>query len=98
MPKFYDKRTLNHEQAVAWVKQQVIGMGFGFNEMHLEAGIDAFAELADPKTGAARANFLGVQVKTCEKFDAESQEKFSFYADGDDITYWDISNLPVLLV
>lgn len=98
MAKYYDKRTLNHEQALAWVKQQTIGMGFGFNETHLEAGIDAFAELADPKTGAAQANFLGIQVKTCERFDAESPEKFSFYADGDDINYWNSSNIPVLLV
>lgn len=98
MAKYFTKGTLNHEQAIAWVKQQVMGMGFGFNETHFEAGIDAFAELADPKTGETKANFLGIQVKTCEKFDAESPEKFSFYADGDDINYWDTSNLPVLLV
>jgi hypothetical protein len=98
MAKFYDKRTLNHEQAVAWVKQQIIGMGFAFNEIHLEAGIDGFVELADPRTGAAQANFLGVQVKTCEMFAAESAETFSFYADGDDITYWRASSVPVLLI
>lgn len=98
MAKYYDKRTLNHEQALAWVKQQVIGMRCAFNEAHIEAGIDAYVELADPQTGAARASFLGVQVKTCERFDAESAEKFSFYADGEDITYWMTSTIPVLLV
>jgi hypothetical protein len=98
LPKYYDKRTLNHEQAVAWVKQQIIAMGCAFNETHLEAGIDAFAEIADPLTGAALANFLGVQVKTRERFDAESPEKFSFYADAADIAYWASSTIPVLLV
>jgi len=98
MAKFYDKRTLNHEQALAWVKQQIISMGFAFNETHIEAGIDAFAELADPNTGEARASFFGIQVKTCEQFDAETPEKFSFYTDGKDIAYWNSSTIPVLLV
>jgi hypothetical protein len=98
MPKFYDKRTLNHEQAVAWVKQQVLDMRFAFNETHTEAGIDAFVELADPQTGAAAAYFLGVQVKTQEQFSAENEQQFSFYADGDDLNYWISSDIPVLLL
>jgi hypothetical protein len=98
MPKFYDKRTLNHEQAVAWAKQQILQMRFAFNETHTEAGIDAFVELADPQTGAAAACFLGVQVKTQEQFAAESAEQFSFYADGDDLNYWNSSQIPVLLL
>ncbi len=98
MAKFYDKRTLNHEQAVAWVGQQVIGMGFAYNALKLEAGVDAVIELADPGTGEAQAGFLGVQVKTAEEFDAESAERFSFYAEGKDIAYWDQSTIPVLLV
>jgi len=98
MPKFYDKRTLNHEQAVAWAKQQILDMRFAFNETHTEAGIDAFVELADPQTGAAAACFLGVQVKTQEQFSAENADQFSFYADGEDLTYWNSSQIPVLLL
>lgn len=98
MPKFYDKRTLNHEQAVAWVKQQIFDMRFAFNETHTEAGIDAYVELADPQTGAAAACFLGVQVKTQEQFSAENAEQFSFYPDADSLNYWVSCQIPVLLV
>ncbi len=98
MPKFYDKRTLNHEQAVAWLKQQILQMRFAINETHTEAGIDAFVELADPQTGAAAACFLGVQVKTQEQFSAENAEQFSFYADGEDLNYWNSSEIPILLL
>jgi hypothetical protein len=98
MAKYYDKRTLNHEQALAWVKQQIIAMGCAFNETHIEAGIDAFAELADPNTGEAQASFFGVQIKTCEQFDAETDEKFSFYPEAKHINYWNASTIPVLLV
>jgi Domain of unknown function (DUF4365) len=98
MSKFYDRRTLNHQQAVMWVGQQVIAMGNVFNMLQTEAGIDGMIELADPQTGAASASFLGVQVKTAISFDAESGERFSFYADGRDIAYWKSSQIPVLLV
>jgi len=98
MPKFYDKRTLNHEQAVAWLKQQILEMRFAFNETHTEVGIDAFVELADPQTGSAVACFLGVQVKTQEQFSAENERQFSFYAEGDDLNYWISSDIPVLLL
>src|SRR6266404_4304140 len=98
MSKIYDKRTLNHQQAVMWVGQQVFAMRDVFNPLQTEAGIDGIIELADPQTGAASASFLGVQVKTAISFDAESGEKFSFYADGKDIAYWKSSKIPVLLV
>src|ERR1051326_6018336 len=98
MSKFYDKHTLYHQRAMMWVGQQVLSMGNVFNPFQTEAGIDGIIELADPQTGAASANFLGVQVKTTMAFDAESDEKFSFYADGKDIGYWNSSQIPVLLV
>src|SRR5713101_7825581 len=98
MAKYYDKRTMHHEQAVAWAEQQVIGMGFGFNKITMDVGIDAIIELADPSTGEARASFLGIQVKTAQEFDAETSDRFSFYAEGKDITYWCESTIPVLLI
>src|SRR6266699_355809 len=98
MPKFYSKKTLNHEQAVACAKQAIISMGFAFNETHTEAGIDAFVELADPQTGAAAACFLGVQVKTQELFSAETPDHFSYYLDGQDLAYWMSSEIPILLI
>ena len=49
-----------------------------FNMHQTEAGIDGMIELRDPKTEAALASFLGVQVKTIQQFDAESEAKFQF--------------------
>jgi hypothetical protein len=40
MAKFYDKRTLNHQQAVMWVGSQVFAMRNVFNPQQTEAGID----------------------------------------------------------
>ena len=37
-------------------------------------------------------------MKTAISFDAESGEKFSFYAEAKDIAYWNSSQIPVLLV
>src|SRR2546430_1405407 len=98
MPKFYPKKTLNHEQAVACAKQAIMGVGFAFNETHTEAGIDAFVELADPQTGTAAACFLGVQGKTQEHFSAETADQFSYYLDADDLAYWMSSDIPIFLI
>lgn len=81
-----------------WVGQQVFAMRHVFNPQQTEAGIDGIIELAEPRTGAARASFLGVQVKTTIAFDAESEEQFSFYADARDIAYWTSAQIPILLV
>ena len=64
MAKFYDKRTLNHQQALMWVGQKVFELRNVFNTQQTEAGIDGIIDLADPQTGAATGAFLGVQVKT----------------------------------
>src|ERR1051326_624659 len=98
MSKFYDKHTLYHQRAMMWVGQQVLSMGNVFNPFQTEAGIDGMIELADPQSGAASANFLGVQVKTTIAFGAESDEKFSYYFERRDLDYWRSSQIPVLLV
>lgn len=98
MPKYYDKRTHAHEQAVHWVGTQVYAMRSTFNRQAVEAGIDGMVDLADPQTGAATGAFLGVQVKTKEQFAAESDKQFSFYAEPEDIAYWNTVQIPVLLV
>jgi dienelactone hydrolase len=98
MAKFYDKRTLNHQQALMWVGQQVFELRNAFNAQQTEAGIDGIIDLADPQTGAATGAFLGVQVKTKEHFAAETVKQFSFYADPEDLAYWNSVKIPVLLV
>jgi len=98
MAKFYDKRTLNHQQAVMWVGQQIFALRSVFNAQQTEAGIDGIIDLADPQSGAATGGFLGVQVKTKEQLAAEDEKQFSFYADPEDISYWNNVEIPVLLI
>jgi hypothetical protein len=85
--KFYDKRNVHHEEAVHFVAQVVLNTGSAWNPHHYEAGIDGMVELGDLRTGAATGAFLGVQVKTKERLDAESETQFGYYADADDPDY-----------
>ena len=46
------------------------------------------------------AKWLGVQVKTTEggRYTAETNEKFEYLVEADDLAYWDKSNIPALIV
>ncbi|MDD3179560.1 MAG: DUF4365 domain-containing protein [Opitutaceae bacterium] len=98
MSKTSDPKLLRHEEARHALARLVMRMGFSWNDHHVEYGIDAFVELADPSTHKALGAFVGVQVKTVQHFDAESDTEFSYYVSEADLNYWLASRMPVLLV
>lgn len=98
MSKTSDPKLLRHEEARHALARLVMRMGFSWNDHHVEYGIDAFVELADPSTHKALGAFVGVQVKTVQQFEAESDTEFSYYVSDADLNYWLGSRMPVLLI
>jgi len=96
--KTYDPKTLRHEEARHALARLVHQMGFVWNDHHIEMGIDALIEITDPSTGRGLGAYVGVQVKTALRYQAESDTEFSFSVDPNDLTYWLGAKLPVLLI
>tara|TARA_Y100000052_G_C2952901_1_gene88418 strand:+ start:382 stop:1641 length:1260 start_codon:yes stop_codon:yes gene_type:complete len=74
-------------------------MNFQFDgRSRLEAGIDGIAEIMID--GEPQARMIAVQIKTTEsvKYTAETEHGFTYLLEGDDLAYWHVSNLPVIIV
>ena len=66
----------------------VLEMGFVWNPIHIESGIDAIIEIRNPSTGETTNRIVQAQVKAVSKFAAEQEDAFSFSCERAHIGYW----------
>jgi hypothetical protein len=66
----------------------VLKMGYVWNPIHIESGIDAIIEIRDPSTGETKNKIVQAQVKAVSKFTAEQGDAFSFSCERAHIGYW----------
>jgi hypothetical protein len=87
------------QRGVNLVEKIVLEMGFVWNPIHFEAGIDGQIEIADQDTGEATNKIVQVQVKAVEnEFQADNGKQFSFSCERAHIDYWLNGTAPVILV
>lgn len=89
------------EHGAAIVKARAHAMGFLYTPYGpVEAGIDGIIELRDRRTGEVGGRLVAVQVKTTqeERYTAETEEGFEYLCKPEDITYWQQTNVPVIIV
>lgn len=83
------------------IKKLVLEMQFIYDPRgRLEAGTDGIIELRDPKSGAPLGKLLGVQVKATGsgQYIRETDRSFEYLLKPDDLKYWRVSNIPVIIV
>jgi len=83
------------------IKKLVLEMQFIYDARgRLEAGMDGIIELRDPKSGVPLGKLLGVQTKATEsgRYIRETDRKFEYLLQPDDLRYWRGSNIPVIIV
>src|SRR5215470_10264479 len=100
-PKTITQGQITGEQGVALAKAQAHAMGFLYTPYGpVEAGIDALIELRDRNTGRVGARLIAVQVKTTgdQRHTAETDERFEYLCEPEDVAYWQSGNLPVIIV
>lgn len=81
------------------VRLRFLNMGFQFDgRSRLEAGVDGIAEVMDK--GKPLAQMIAVQIKATEssRYSSEDDTGFNYLLRSDDLTYWQGSNLPIILV
>lgn len=99
MPKKIGSGDIIGDQGIALIHQIVADMGFVWNEVHFEAGIDGIIEIRDPQTAVVTNNIIQVQSKaTATAFAAEDDEGFDYPCTEKDLEYWLSGNAPVILV
>jgi hypothetical protein len=86
------------QRGVNMVERLVLEMGFVWNPIHIESGIDGVIEIRDPATGETRNKILQVQVKAVSKFAAEQKDAFSFSCERAHIGYWLGGTARVILI
>jgi hypothetical protein len=87
------------DKGIAFVHRIVSDMGFVWNALHLEAGIDGIIEIRDAVTAEVTNCIIQVQSKAGPSyFKAETDTSFEFLCDERDLDYWMRGNAPVVLV
>lgn len=76
----------------------VLEMGYVWNPIHIESGIDAIIEIRDPSTGETKNKIVQAQVKAVSKFAAEQGDAFSFSCERAHIGYWLGGTARVILI
>jgi hypothetical protein len=76
----------------------ILDMGFVWNPIHIESGIDAVIELRDPASGVTKNKIIQAQVKAVSQFAAEQGEAFSFACERAHIGYWLGGTARVVLI
>ncbi len=87
------------ERGESAVRTRFLSMNYQFDgRSRLEAGIDGIAEVMID--GEPLARMIAVQIKTTEagKYSSETDTGFTYLLNPDDLAYWRVSNLPVILV
>jgi hypothetical protein len=84
---------------VTLVQGIVQSMGFVWNELHFESGIDGIIEVVDTATSTPTNRVVMVQVKAVlSSFQSESGDALSFSCERAHIQYWLGGTAPVILV
>lgn len=87
------------DKGIALVHRIVNDMGFVWNALHLEAGIDGIIEVRDPATSEVSNCIIQVQSKAGPSyFKVETESSFELICDERDLDYWLRGNAPVVLV
>src|SRR4051812_26488096 len=87
---------LGESVAAVFIKK----LGHEFHETgRNEAGIDGFIELRELPSGRVRAQVIACQVKSgTSDISDETDEGFTWTASEGDLSYWENSNLPVIVI
>jgi hypothetical protein len=96
--KGISNETLLGQRGVNIVERIVLEMGFVWNPIHIESGIDGIIEIRDASTGETRNKIIQVQVKAVSKFAAEQSDGFSFSCERAHIGYWLGGTARVILI
>jgi Domain of unknown function (DUF4365) len=96
--KGISNETLLGQRGVNMVERIVLEMGFVWNPIHIESGIDGIIEIRDASTGETRNKIIQVQVKAVSKFAAEQNDGFSFSCERAHIGYWLGGTARVILI
>lgn len=81
------------------VRGRFLSMGFQFDaRSRLEAGIDGIAEVMNQGRPMARMIAVQVKAKDSGRYASESDHQFSYLLRSEDLNYWRVSNLPVIIV
>lgn len=96
--KGISNETLLGQRGINMTERIVLEMGFVWNPIHIESGIDAIIEIRDPSTGETRNRIVQVQVKAVSQFAAEQNDAFSFSCERAHIGYWLGGTARVILV
>jgi hypothetical protein len=86
------------QRGVNMAEQVVLEMGFIWNPIHIESGIDGIIEIRDPGTGETKNRIIQVQVKAVSRFAAERPDAFSFPCERAHVGYWLGGTARVILV
>lgn len=87
------------DRGIALIHRTVNDMGFVWNALHFEAGIDGLIEVRDAVTAEVSNCIIQVQSKAGPSyFKAETDLTFEFICDERDLDYWLRGNAPVVLI
>lgn len=90
--------TLLGQKGMNMAERVVLDMGFLWNPIHIESGIDAVIEIRDASTGETTNRIIQAQVKAVSSFAAEQDDAFSFSCERAHIRYWLGGTARVILI
>ncbi len=96
--KSISHETLLGQKGMNMAERVVLEMGYVWNPIHIESGIDAVIEIRDPSTGETKNRIVQAQVKAVSNFAAEHDDGFSFSCERAHIGYWLGGTARVILI
>jgi hypothetical protein len=96
--KSISQETLLGQKGMNMAERVILDMGFVWNPIHIESGIDALIEIRDPATGVTKNKIIQAQVKAVSHFAAESGDAFSFGCERAHVGYWLGGTARVILI
>ena len=96
--KSISNETMLDKKGMNMAERVILEMGFVWNPIHIESGIDAVIEIRDPSTGETKNKIIQAQVKAVSKFAAEQDDAFSFSCERAHIGYWVGGTARVILI
>lgn len=94
----YPKSRTTERKGINYVADIVNDMGFIWREIPTaDIGIDGYIELIENENSSGV--IIAVQVKSGKSYiHKEKEDHFFFYTDKDHLIYWDMFEIPVLLI
>lgn len=98
--KTISTQQIKGQRGVNLIERIVLDMGYVWHAAgSMDAGIDGYIEIRDPKTGEVTNNIILVQSKSGDSyFHDETNESFCYDCSSRDLEYWLDSNAPVVLI